>query len=531
MTNSIWALLPPILMIVMVLLTKRVILSLGVGIVAAAFFTVNFHFTEAVTLIWEAFKGVFVEDGALNTWNVYILLFVLLLGILTSFVSMMGGTNAFGEWMIKRVKTRAGAQIMTMVLGIIIFIDDYFNSLTVGPISRPVTDKHRVSRAKLAYIVDSTAAPISVIAPISSWGAYIIGLIGSVLVAENVTEYSPFGAFLQMIPMNFYVWAALGTVFVIAIRQSDFGPMKKHELRALETGQVESDDQERNSQEEEDLPMSSIGKTSDLFLPIGLLFIATVGMIYWDGLQVVKADGDMSNTLMNIFGEADVSLALLVGGIAGIITTWLLFMRHLSANKVTWSDFGRGVVVGIKSMLGAFLILIFAWAISTLIEQLQTGEYLAGLVEGSNISLTLLPLIVFLMAGFIAFSTGTSWGSFAILLPIAGQIAGATDIELLLPVLAAVLAGAVFGDHCSPISDTTILSATGADCSLYDHFSTQLPYALVAAGIAGLGYLVLGLTGSVWFGLAAVLVGLVILAFIRSNKPPQIKEQEEQIAK
>src|SRR5699024_1134448 len=310
MTDSMWSLLPPLLMIVMVLLTKRVILSLGVGIVAAAFFIVNFHFMEALTLVWEAFKGVFVEDGGVNTWNVYILLFVLLLGILTSFVSMMGGTLAFGEWMIRRVKTRAGAQIMTMILGIIIFIDDYFNSLTVGPISRQLTDKHRVSRAKLAYVVDSTAAPVSVIAPISSWGAYIIGLIGAVLVSQNVTDYSSFGAFMVMIPMNFYVWAALGMVFVIAIRQSDFGPMKKHELRAIKTGQVKSDDEERSEEKENELPTSSIGKSSDLFIPIILLFIATIGMIYWDGLQAVKADPDLSTSLIDIFGEADVSLAL-----------------------------------------------------------------------------------------------------------------------------------------------------------------------------------------------------------------------------
>lgn len=531
MTDSVWSLLPPLLMILMVLLTKRVILSLGIGIVAAAFFTVNFQFMEALTLVWEAFKGVFVEDGGVNTWNVYILLFVLLLGILTSFVSMMGGTLAFGEWMIRRVKTRAGAQIMTMILGIIIFIDDYFNSLTVGPISRPVTDKHRVSRTKLAYIVDSTAAPVSVIAPISSWGAYIIGLIGAVLVSQNVTDYSPFGAFLFMIPMNFYVWAALGMVFIIAIRQSDFGPMKKHELRAIETGKVESNDKERSEKKEVDLPTSSIGKTSDLFIPIALLFIATIGMIYWDGLQEVKANPELSTSLIDIFGEADVSLALLVGGIVGIIATWILFFRHMKAKQMTWGDFGKGIIVGSKSMLGAFLILIFAWAISTLIDDLGTGAYLAGLVQDSNVSLTLLPLIVFLMAGFIAFATGTSWGSFAILIPIAGQIAGATDIDLLLPVLAAVLAGAVFGDHCSPISDTTILSATGADCSLYDHFSTQLPYALVAAGIAGVGYLVLGLTGNVWIGLGAVVIGLVVLAFMLNNKPPQIQHQEEPIAK
>ncbi len=525
MTNSAWALIPPIITIVMVLLTKRVLLSLGVGIVAAAFFTVDFHFTKAISLIWEAFKGVFVEDGGLNTWNVYILLFVLLLGILTAFVSMMGGTRAFGDWMIKRVKTRAGAQIMTMVLGIVIFIDDYFNSLTVGPISRPVTDKHRVSRAKLAYIVDSTAAPVSVVAPISSWGAYIIGLIGTVLVAENVTGYGPFEAFMIMIPMNYYVWAALGTVFIIAIMQADFGPMRKHEIRALKSGKVMSDVQKQSELREEDLPTSDIGRSRELFLPIGLLFIATIGMIYWDGLMAVRADDKLSNSLITIFGEADVSLALLIGGIVGVLTTIVLFTRHMRAKKLSGTHFGKGIVSGSKSMFPAFAILIFAWAISFLIGELKTGEYIAGIVKTSSISLSMLPVIIFAIAGFIAFATGTSWGSFAILLPIAGQIAGATDIELLLPVLAAVLAGAVFGDHCSPISDTTILSATGADCHVYDHFSTQLPYALLAAGIAGIGYIVLGLTSSAWIGLSAVVIGLLVLALILKRKPNEANKE------
>ncbi|MFZ3580001.1 Na+/H+ antiporter NhaC family protein, partial [Virgibacillus sp. DJP39] len=203
MENTIWSLVPPLLAIIMVLLTKRVLLSLGVGIIAAALFIQSFNVAGSLGLIWEAFKGIFVADGQLNQWNVFILLFVLILGILTAFISMMGGTRAFGEWMITRVKSRAGAQVMTAMLGVIVFVDDYFNSLTVGQVARPVTDKHHVSRAKLAYIVDSTAAPICVIAPISSWGAYIIGIIGTVFATNNITEFSAFGAFIQIIPMNF----------------------------------------------------------------------------------------------------------------------------------------------------------------------------------------------------------------------------------------------------------------------------------------------------------------------------------------
>ncbi|MBU5465454.1 Na+/H+ antiporter NhaC family protein [Virgibacillus sp. MSJ-26] len=527
MDNTIWSLVPPILAIIMVLVTRRVLLSLGVGIIASAFFIASFNFPESFSLIWESFRLVFVEDNALNTGNVYILLFVLMLGIMTAFVSMMGGTKAFGDWMIKRVRTRSSSQIMTMFLGIVIFIDDYFNSLTVGPIARPVTDKHRVSRAKLAYIVDSTAAPVSVVAPISSWGAYIIGIIASILVAQNVTEYGAFEAFIKMIPMNLYVWAALGVVLVIALRQVDFGPMKKHENRAIETGEVSNPENKEQIDIETKLPMSNENKISDLILPIGILFIATLVIIFITGFGAVEGD----KTLMNIFGEADVNFALFCGGIIGVITTFLLFSRHLRSQQLSMRNFKTGVIEGAKSMLPAFAILIFAWAITFLIGELGTGNYLAGIVESSNISLSLLPVIVFIMAGFIAFATGTSWGSFALLLPIAGQIAGSTDISLLLPVLAAVLGGAVFGDHCSPISDTTILSATGAGSELMDHVTTQLLYALVAAFIASLGYLGLGLFGNMWIGLGIVVISLAVLFAVLRPTDDKSKMEEEPIAK
>lgn len=525
MENTIWSLVPPLLAIIMVLLTRRVLVSLGVGIVAAAFFIASFNFIDSLALIWESFKGVFVADGALNTWNVYILLFVLMLGILTAFVSMMGGTKAFGDWMIRRVKTRAGAQIMTMVLGIIVFVDDYFNSLTVGQVAKPVTDKHRVSRAKLAYIVDSTSAPICVIAPVSSWGAYIIGILGTILVTQNVTKFTAFGAFISIIPMNYYVWAALGVVLVIALKQADFGPMKVHEDRAILTGEVLDPENKDKIDSDSNLPVSDSGKIRELVIPIAVLFIATIGFMYWTGVSAL--DGE--KTLMNIFGEADVSKSLLYGGIIGLAVTFLFFLRHIGKGKLTGKHFGIGIVEGAKSMLPGFTILIFAWAIVFLIGELKTGEYLASVVQAANLSLSLLPVIVFIMAGFIAFSTGTSWGSFGILLPIAGQIAGATDIDLLLPMMAAVLAGAVFGDHCSPISDTTILSSAGSSCHHIDHVTTQLPYALLAAVISGIGYVVLGFSGSAWLGLLTVAVCLALL-FILLKRPKQVEQLNEEIA-
>lgn len=509
MVESGWSLIPPLLAILMVLLTRRVLLSLGVGIIASALFIAHFNIVESLALMFGAFKDIFIEDGGINTWNVYILLFIPMLGVITAFVSMMGGTKAFGDWMVSRVKSRTGAQIMTFLLGIVLFIDDYFNSLTVGQIARPVTDKHRISRAKLAYIVDSTAAPVCVVAPISSWGAYIIGLIGSVFTVHHLDDLSALTAFLQVIPMNFYVWSALGVVVVIAIRQNDFGPMKKHEQRAIDTGELQSPHAIDLVDAEIELPTSNRGKLIDLIVPILTLFIVTVIYMYWNGLQNLEG----AKNLINIFGSSDVSVALLVGGATSIIVASGLFLRHARERELTMKHYYQGIITGIKSMIPAFIILIFAWAISDLINQLGTGVFLAEVVKNSSITPAVLPFIVFVMAGFIAFATGTSWGAFALLIPIGGQIAVATNTELLLPMIAAVLAGSVFGDHCSPISDTTILSSTGSNCNHIDHVITQLPYAIVAAIIAGIGYLVLGFTGSITVGLLVVLIGLVILFF------------------
>ena len=509
MEGTIWAVVPPILAIIMVLITKRVLLSLGVGIALSALFIANFKVGDSIKLIFDSFRVSFVEDGALNTWNVFILLFILTLGILTSFMTILGGTRAFGDWMIKRVKTRKGAQFMPMVLGLIIFIDDYFNSLTVGPISQPITDRHRVSRAKLAYIVDSTAAPISVIAPISSWGAYIISIIATVLISVNVTTHSALEVFLQTIPLNFYVWAALGTIVVIILTNSEFGPMKKHEQLAIETGDLGKVEQTTD----EEIVMSEHGRVRDLLIPIATLVITTLALMYLTGYNALEEN----RTLMNIFGEADVALSLLVGGVVSVAVVFILYLIQRSAGNLQKITLPKGILIGIKSMISAVYILLFAWAIAYLIDLLETGNYLGEVIASANLNVMFLPVIMFILAGFIAFSTGTSWGSFAILLPIAGQIASATEIELLVPSLAAVLAGAVFGDHCSPISDTTILSSTGAGCNHIDHVTTQLPYVISSAVIAAIGYLALGITNSVLFGLLFVLLGLLVLFVCLKN--------------
>lgn len=511
MEGTIYSLIPPVLAILMVILTRRVLLSLGVGILAAAFMLADFNPLTMVVLIWDTVLGLFysVEDKELNLWNIFILLFLLLLGIITAFISITGGSRAFGEWALQRVKTRRGSKLLTTVLGLIIFIDDYFNSLAVGQISRPLTDRHKVSRAKLAYLIDSTSAPICVVSPISSWGAYIIGIIGGILATHSVTNISAFSAFIQMIPMNLYVFSAIIMVFLVSYFNVNFGAMKKHETRAMETGEVLDTSKEVPGELDDDLPTSSKGKVGNLVWPIISLVVGVVSAMLWTGYTATE--GDVS--LLAIFENTDPSAALFYGGIFALIVTFILFFQQVSKGGVEGNVAGRGIKAGVKAMLPAIYILLFAWTITGLIDALDTGGYLAGVVENSNMNIAFLPVIIFVIAGITAFSTGTSWGTFALLLPIAGQISAATDINMLLPALAAVLAGAVFGDHCSPISDTTILSSTGAGCNHIDHVLTQLPYALISALVAIVGYIVLGLTGSTILGLLVVFVAFIFIGF------------------
>ncbi|MEW4221225.1 Na+/H+ antiporter NhaC family protein [Rossellomorea marisflavi] len=520
MENTIYSLIPPLLAILMVILTRRVLLSLGVGIVASALLIANFSIVETISLVWDGFIGNLYSDGEWNKGNIFIILFLLLLGIITAFINITGGSRAFGEWAIKRVKTRRGAQLLAAVLGIIIFIDDYFNALAVGQVARPVTDRHNISRAKLAYIIDSTSAPICVVSPVSSWGAYIIGIMGTILAAHNVTDISAFSAFVQVVPMNFYVWGTILFVFLIAVRGIDFGKMRDHEVKAIQTGELYDSSKEIPGELKNELPVSPRGTVGDLVWPIVALVVGTVGAMLWTGYRAVGRFD-----LLKVFENTDVTLSLILGGIVGFIVSLFFFLRQVSMKGVERSALGKGIIEGIKSMLPAVYILFFAWTIVTLIGELETGKYLAGLVEQSSIPVAALPFILFVVAGFMAFSTGTSWGSFGLLLPIAGEIAANTDITILLPSMAAVLAGAVFGDHCSPISDTTILSSTGAGSNHIDHVLTQLPYALIAAGAASIGYLVLGFTENTWLGLLTVIVLVVGVSFLIGKKSETVAEQ------
>jgi Na+/H+ antiporter NhaC len=502
---------PPVLAIVLVLLTRRVLISLGAGVVASALLVAGWDPLETAQLVGQALLGIFWEEGAVNTYYVYILVFTFLLGIIAAIIMMSGGTKAFSDWAVQRIRTRRGAKILPAILGMVIFIDDYFNALAVGRVSQPVTDQHHVSRAKLAYIVDSTSAPVAVLAPFSSWGASIIGIMAQIL-AGSALAVSDVGAFLGAAAMNYYAIVAVLLVWVTVLLHVEIGPMRAEERRAICEGRTFNPEETIPGELAEDLPVHHPGAKRALVIPFALLVLGVVGGIAWTGRQASD-----SWDPLEIFANTDVSTALLYGGLLGLAAALYYYIRYTSADpRFSVSTLGRGFWEGITSMAPAVAILILAWMLGDLIGQLGTGEYLGGLVEAAAIPPAWLIPVMFVLAGAMAFSTGTSWGSFGLLLPIAGQIMANVQggDELLLAAFGAVLAGAVFGDHCSPISDTTILSSTGSGANVITHVTTQLPYALVGAAIALLGYVVFALTENGVLGLLAALGGLAVFAVV-----------------
>lgn len=512
--SSPLSLLPPLVALSLAVITRRVLVSLGVGILLGALLLTNYSVADGSSYVVTKVASVFVEDGGLNTWNMSIVGFLLLLGMMTALLTLSGGTRAFAEWAQVRVKSKRGSKLLAAFLGVFIFVDDYFNSLAVGSISRPVTDRFYVSRAKLAYILDSTAAPMCVVMPASSWGAYIMTIIGGILVSHGITEYSALGAYIRLVPMNFYAIFALLMVFAVVWFQLDVGQMRKHEMEASQGRGFDDDNdsqQAHDLNEELDIKESEHGKVSDLILPIVLLIIATISAMLYTGGQSLAADGKAFD-LFGAFENTDVGTSLIYGGLVGLaMALFTVFKQQLPMIDVV-----KTLWIGAKSMFGAILILVFAWTIGSVIGDMKTGAYMSSLVQG-NINPHWLPVILFLLSGLMAFSTGTSWGTFGIMLPIAGDMAGATDIALMLPMLSAVLAGSVFGDHCSPISDTTILSSTGARCNHIDHVSTQLPYALATALVSCVGFVVLGMTASVLISFSAASVAFVIVCLVLAS--------------
>ncbi|SHO58535.1 Na+/H+ antiporter NhaC family protein [Vibrio quintilis] len=512
-SSSPLSLLPPVVALGLAIFTHRVLLSLGIGIILGALLLSDYSAFSSISYVFDKVSGLVVEDGGINSWNMSIIAFLVLLGMMTAMLSLSGGTRAFAIWAQDRVKGKKGSQFLAAFLGVFIFVDDYFNSLAVGSIARPVTDRAGVSRAKLAYILDSTAAPMCIIMPASSWGAYIMTIISGILISHGMTEYTPLGAYMQLVPMNFYAIFALLMVFVMIWLQLDIGPMKRHEKG--NSYSAESDEQMTDLKDELDIPESDKGKVSDLIVPILALIAATIFAMMWTGWQSLAADNH-AFTVLGAFENTDVGMSLVYGGSFGLLVSLIRVMTKV----IAWADIYKTLWIGAKSMFGAILVLFFAWTIGAIIKDMKTGAYLSSLVQG-NIPVTLLPVILFVLSGCMAFATGTSWGTFGIMLPIAGDIAGASDISLMLPMLGAVLAGSVFGDHCSPISDTTILSSTGARCRHIDHVSTQLPYALLVAGVSLVGYVVLGMTDSLSLSfLATSLVFAAICFTLYMRKKP-----------
>ena len=484
---TILSLLPPIIAIVLALLTKEVYSSLFVGILSGALIYSNGNVWNMVLTTFDT-----MISKICDSWNVGILIFLVMLGMMVSLVNKAGGSAAYGRWASKHIKTKAGALVSTSVLGMLIFIDDYFNCLTVGSVMRPVTDKFKISREKLAYIIDSTAAPVCIIAPISSWAA---------AVSSIAPEGEGLNLFIRSIPYNLYALLTLLCVVVMSVMGLDFGKMRMVELAAA------SKESEENAASDE-----IKGTVLDLMLPIGVLIVSCVtAMIYTGGF--FDAESGCYHNFVEAFAGCDASQGLVLGAFVTIVMAMLLYLPR---RVLTFTQFTDSFVDGFKAMVPAILILTFAWTLSGITNQLGAKIYVAELVRGTASGLAnLLPAIIFLIGVGLAFSTGTSWGTFGVLLPIVCAVFPSG--ELMVISVSACLAGAVCGDHCSPISDTTIMASAGADCNHIGHVSTQLPYALTVAGVSFLGYLLAGFVQKVWIVLpVAVVMMMATLLVIRT---------------
>ena len=483
MFATFWALVPPIIAIVLALITKEVYSSLFIGILVGGLFYSGFSFEGTLNHIFE--------DGFLavlsDSYNVGILIFLVILGAMVSLMNRAGGSAAFGRYAKEKIKTRVGAQLATIALGILIFIDDYFNCLTVGSVMRPVTDGHKVSRTKLAYLIDATAAPVCIIAPISSWAAAVTGF---------VEGEDGFAIFISAIPYNFYALLTIVMMLGLILMNIDFGPMKEFEEKA-EKGDISPDE---NMTANTEIPASSKGKVIDLIIPIVVLIICCViGMIYtggfFEGANFIEA-----------FSNSDASVGLALGSICAILITVIIYLLR---RVLTFTECMECLPNGFKSMVPAILILTFAWTLKAMTDSLGAKEFVAAAMEQSAGSLmNFLPAIIFLVGCFLAFSTGTSWGTFGILIPIVVAVFAGSNHELMIISISACMAGAVCGDHCSPISDTTIMASAGAQCKHINHVNTQLPYAILVAAVSFVTYIIAGFAQSAFIALP---IGILLM--------------------
>ncbi len=490
MFGTFWALVPPILAIVLALITKEAYSSLFIGVIIGALFCANFN---PVATLDTALNQGFVAAIADNAG---IFLFLVLLGIIVALVNMSGGSAAFGRWAEKNIKTRVGATLATFVLGILIFIDDYFNCLTVGSVMRPVTDGHRISRAKLAYLIDATAAPVCMIAPISSWAAAVSGVA-----SDLDAGFSGIELFIRAIPYNFYSMLTFVFIIALAFMKFDYGPMRIHEMSAQLNGELGGLDAK------DELDANPRGRVIDLVIPVVVLIICcTVGMIYVGGFFGVDAWGgtDYAGDFIGAFGNTDAFIGLPWGAIIALIIT----VVYLVARRVvTFKDAMGCVPKGFIAMVPPIIILVMAVSLKTMTSTLGAAEYVHDLMFGASQSLySLLPAVIFIVACVLAFASGTSWGTFGILIPIVTAIFPASS-KLLIIGISACCAGAVCGDHCSPISDTTIMASAGAQVEHLTHVSTQLPYAITVAAVSFVTYIIAGFVQN---AVVCILIGAVL---------------------
>ena len=503
---TIWALLPPLVAIILALITKEVYSSLFVGIVVGALLYSGFKFEGTVTQIFEGGIIKVLSDS----YNVGILIFLVILGSVVCMMNKAGGSAAFGRWASKKIHTRVGAELAAIVLGILIFIDDYFNCLTVGSVMRPVTDRHHVSRAKFAYLIDATAAPVCIIAPISSWAAAVSGF---------VEGQDGLAIFVKTIPYNFYAILTIVMMVGMVLMKTEFGAMRTHEINALNGDLYTTSARPYENATDDETP-NPRGKVIDLVIPIVMLVICCV-------ISMIYTGGFFSGTdFVTAFSQSDASTGLAMGSAFGLVFAIIFYMIR---RVVNFRDCMGCIPEGFKAMVPAIMILTFAWTLKAMTDSLGAAvfveEAMRSVAGGIEV---ILPAIIFLVGCGLAFATGTSWGTFGILIPIVVAVFEKSSPEMMIISMSACMAGAVCGDHCSPISDTTIMASAGAQCDHVTHVSTQLPYAILAAAVSFVTYIVAGFVKTAWIALpVGIVLMLIVLFVIKMMNPMPVEKPTE----
>ena len=503
---TIWALLPPLVAIILALITKEVYSSLFVGIVVGALLYSGFKFEGTVTQIFEGGIIKVLSDS----YNVGILIFLVILGSVVCMMNKAGGSAAFGRWASQKIHTRVGAELAAIILGILIFIDDYFNCLTVGSVMRPVTDRHHVSRAKFAYLIDATAAPVCIIAPISSWAAAVSGF---------VEGQDGLAIFVRTIPYNFYAILTIVMMVGMVLMKTEFGAMKTHEINALNGDLYTTSARPYENATDDETP-NPRGRVIDLVIPIVVLVICCV-------ISMIYTGGFFSGTdFVTAFSQSDASVGLAMGSAFGLVFAIIFYMIR---RVVNFRDCMGCIPEGFKAMVPAIMILTFAWTLKAMTDSLGAAvfveEAMRSVAGGIEV---ILPAIIFLVGCGLAFATGTSWGTFGILIPIVVAVFEKSSPEMMIISMSACMAGAVCGDHCSPISDTTIMASAGAQCDHVTHVSTQLPYAILAAAVSFVTYIVAGFVKTAWIALpVGIVLMLIVLFVIKMMNPMPVEKTTE----